>query len=95
MHLISRKKLRNFWEKHPEIKIQLIAWFKITEQASWESFQDVKRSFPQADQVEKFVVFNIGRKFRLIVAIHYNRGKVFVRHVLTHKEYDKGKWKIN
>ncbi|TGK76307.1 type II toxin-antitoxin system HigB family toxin, partial [Leptospira wolffii] len=45
-------------------------------------------------QVGKFTVFNIsGNNFRLISSIHYNRKKVFIRHVLTHSEYDKGKWK--
>ena len=50
--------------------------------------------YPHADQVGKFTVFNIGgNKYRLIAVIHYNRGKVFVRHVLTHAEYDEGNWK--
>jgi mRNA interferase HigB len=95
MHVISQKKLRLFWETHPESKGILSAWFKIAERANWTNFQDVKRSFPQADQVGKFVVFNIGRKVRLIADIHYNRGKMFVRYVLTHKDYDKGKWKTD
>jgi mRNA interferase HigB len=44
--------------------------------------------------VEKFTVFNIaGNKFRLIVAIHYNRKKVYIRHALTHAEYSRGHWR--
>ena len=40
------------------------------------------------------VVFNIGgNKYRLITAIHFNRQKVYIRHVLTHEEYDRGAWK--
>lgn len=50
--------------------------------------------FSHADKVGKFTVFNIaGNKARLIAAIHYNRGKVYIRHILTHGEYDKGAWK--
>jgi mRNA interferase HigB len=50
--------------------------------------------FPHADQVGKLTVFNIGgNKYRLIAAILFNRGKVYVRHLLTHAEYDQGKWK--
>jgi HigB_toxin, RelE-like toxic component of a toxin-antitoxin system len=50
--------------------------------------------FPSADQVGKLTVFNIGgNKVRLIAAIHYNRHKVYIRAVLTHSEYDEGKWK--
>jgi mRNA interferase HigB len=39
-------------------------------------------------------VFDIkGNDFRLIAAIHFDRRKVFVLAVLTHKEYDKERWK--
>jgi len=47
-----------------------------------------------ADKVGKFTVFDIGgNKFRLVAAVHYNRKKVYSRHVLTHVEYDRGTWK--
>ena len=29
-----------------------------------------------------------GNKYRLIAVIHFDRGKLFVRHVLTHAEYE-------
>ena len=50
--------------------------------------------FPSADQVGKLTVFNIGgNKVRLIAAIHYNRGKIYIRAVLTHAEYDEQRWR--
>ena len=58
------------------------------------SAAEVRRVFPKADQIGRFTVFNIGgNKARLIAAVHYNRGKVYIRHVLTHAEYDRGRWK--
>jgi mRNA interferase HigB len=94
MHVISKKNLRNFWEKHARAQAPLEAWFQVALAAGWESFSDVQKTFSTADQVGKFTVFNIGgNKYRLIAAIHFNRGKLFVRHVLTHPEYDDGKWK--
>lgn len=58
------------------------------------SFAELKRSFGSVDEVGKFTVFDIGgNKFRLIAAIHYNRKKIYIRHVLTHIEYDSDKWK--
>jgi mRNA interferase HigB len=60
----------------------------------FSNFVHLREGFPQADQVGKFTVFNIGgNKVRLIAAVHYNRNKVYIRHVLTHHEYDAGKWK--
>lgn len=94
MHVISPKKLREFWAVHPDAESPLRSWLTAAKAAWWESFADVRRGFPSADQVGLCTVFNIGgNKYRLIVVIHFNRGKVFVRHVLTHPEYDRGKWK--
>ena len=94
MRLISRRPLKQFWEKYPDAEMGLRHWIKAVETASWKSFVDLRQLFGSADQVGKFVVFNIaGNKYRLIVVIHYDRQRRYVRHILTHKEYDLGKWK--
>ena len=94
MHVISKKKLREFWEENPKAKSPLQAWYQIAKHAEWQNFAEVRESFNSADMVGKFVVFNIGgNKYRLIAVIHFNRGKLYIRHVLTHAEYDDGKWK--
>jgi mRNA interferase HigB len=94
MHIISKKKLREFWEKHPKAQSSLEEWYQVARHAEWGSFADVRKTFNTADQVGKFTVFNIGgNKYRLIAVIHFNRGKLYVRHVLTHAEYDDEKWK--
>jgi mRNA interferase HigB len=92
MHVISEKALRLFWEKHRDAEAPLRSWLKAVERAEWKHFSDVRRTFNSADVVGTYTVFDIkGNTHRLIAAIHYNRGKVFIRHVFTHAEYDK--WK--
>ncbi|AMV23219.1 mRNA interferase HigB [Gemmata sp. SH-PL17] len=94
MHIISKKKLREFWEEHPRAQAPLEAWYQTVKNAEWENFADIRRTFNTTDQVGKYTVFDIGgNKYRLIAVIHFNRGKLYVRHVLTHTEYDEGKWK--
>ena len=62
-------------------------------QTEFRSFRSVRGTFPSADKVGDLIVFNISSsKYRLIASIHFNRGKVYVRHVLTHKDYDRGGW---
>lgn len=57
-------------------------------------FAHLRETFPHADQAGKFTVFDIGgNKVRLIAAVQYNRRKIYIRYVLTHEEYDRGKWK--
>jgi mRNA interferase HigB len=94
MHIISRKALRLFWAKHPGSKGPLSRWFKIVDRSTFDRFDALRATFPSADLVDGLVVFNIGgNKYRLIASIHFNRGKVYIRHVLTHEEYDRGAWK--
>ena len=41
-------------------------------QTRFSSFAALRRTFPSADKVEDFVVFNIaGNKYRLIASIHF------------------------
>jgi len=94
MHIISRKALREFAQRHPDSKTALDSWFHLLRTNRFESFNALRQVFPSADKVGKVIVFNIGgNKYRLIAAIHFNRQKVYIRHILTHPEYDKGRWK--
>ncbi len=94
MHVITRKRLNEFAEKFPEMKNALADWYRQMKQNDFASIADVRKVFPSADKVGKLTVFNIGgNKVRLVAAIHYNRKKIYIRAVLTHKEYDEGKWK--
>ena len=78
----------------PEADAPLRAWYAIVSRTDFTSFAELKRVFRSADKVGKLTVFNVGgNKFRLIAAVHYNRRKIYIRHVLTHAEYDSGKWK--
>lgn len=96
MHVISRKKLNDFVREHPEANNAIYRWYKEIKLRQFQSFADLKIAFSGVDKVEKFTVFDIGgNKYRLIAAIHYNRSKLYIRHVLTHNEYNLGKWKNN
>jgi mRNA interferase HigB len=94
LHIISKKRLREFWKKHPDAKEPLLAWYRVTAKARWVSLADTKLDFPHADLVGVCTVFNIkGNNYRLISVIRYRAQRVYILHVLTHKEYDKGRWK--
>ncbi len=94
MHIITRKRLNEFASKYPETNNALADWFRRMKSADYYSIAEIREVFPSADKVGKLTVFNIGgNKVRLVAAIHYNRNKVYIRAVLTHEEYDAGKWK--
>jgi len=94
MRIISKKRLADFWLKHPDAKDSLLAWYQITKRANWNNLAETRQDFRHADPVGTCTVFNIkGNDYRLITKIFYARKLVLVRFVMTHKEYDKGTWK--
>ena len=95
MRVISPKRLREFWTVHPDAKKPLNLWHRLAKAAEWGSFADVRFLLgTRVDRYKRFAIFDIGgNKYRLIAAIHYNTGIVYIRHVLTHAGYDSNKWK--
>ena len=91
MRVIALKALRDFREKHPQAEVPLRAWHAIVSRADWRSPADVKGAYRAASFLGgNRVVFNIkGNEFRLVVAVHYNRGLIFIRFVGTHQQYDR------
>ena len=72
----------------------MLAWYQIARVRKWRSLVEVRRDFSHADLVGDWTVFNIGgNDFRLVVDIWYPGQVVYVKAVLTHAEYDKGRWK--
>jgi mRNA interferase HigB len=94
MRIISRRRLREFWERHADAEPPLRAWYTQVSRVQWRNFSDVRRDFPSADRVERLAVFHIrGNNYRLIVHIEFERQQIYIRSVLTHAEYDQEKWK--
>jgi mRNA interferase HigB len=89
--MISRRILREFWEKHPDAAAALQTWFHDVEQASWSGPADIKATYRNASFVaNNRVVFNIkGNHYRLVVVVIYQHGVVYIRFVGTHQEYDQ------
>jgi mRNA interferase HigB len=94
MRIITRRRIIEFGERHPDSVNSLNSWFKIISKSDYTSFSELRKTFPGADVVNNLTVFNIGgNKYRLIAAVHYNRKMLYIRHILTHNEYDKNRWK--
>ena len=98
VHIVTIKRLEQASEEYREAAHEIGSWIRIVRAARWRSFPELRQSFPDADHVDGFVVFNIRQnRYRLIVAVHYARviearltlGHVYVGAFITHKEYDR------
>ena len=99
MRVISRKALVKFWERWPAALLPMMEWHRITLRSNWRNLPDVKATFGQTGQVKvrsgnTVLIFDIGgNKFRIIAAVSYVKGKLYILRVLTHKEYDRQPWR--
>jgi mRNA interferase HigB len=97
MRIIARRTLREFVESrtghkdHAALKAALDAWFDEVRKAKWTSTADVKRLYATASIVTADrIVFNIkGNDYRLVVAVDFDKGIVWIKWIGTHKDYDK------
>jgi mRNA interferase HigB len=91
VRVIALKTLRAFWEHHLNARQSLQAWYQDVIRATWKSPADIKSVYRNASILaNNRVVFNIkGNRYRLVVAVQYQFGIVYIRFVGTHSEYDK------
>ena len=95
MHVISQQRIWEAKRKFPSAESALDGWYRIIKRNTICNFADLKRYFNSVDKVDNLYVFNInGNNLRLIASIHFNRQKIYIRNIITHKEYDKDCWKI-
>lgn len=97
MRIIARRTLREFaatlagHKDQPAVKAALDAWFDEAKKARWASTADVRRSYATASIVTaERMVFNIkGNAYRLVVAVDFEKGIVWIKWIGTHKDYDR------
>jgi mRNA interferase HigB len=91
MRIIAKKTLREFWEQHADAEQALKAWYHDVKQAEWHSPNDIRQSYTTVSIIaNNRAVFNIrGNAYRVIVAINYDYGIVYIRFVGTHRQYDQ------
>ena len=103
MRIITNRAINEFCTVHPQAKASFDAWRRAVRMVNWRTWAELRATFRSADRHRSCVVFNVGgNHYRLIGWVRYSRqldggrwslGKIFVRHVLTHAEYDRDTWK--
>jgi mRNA interferase HigB len=97
VHIVTRRHLKEAIEDYPDAAKELEAWTGIVAAVRWHNIEEVRQMFTDADSVDGYVIFNIrGKRYRLVTVIHFAKtakkkrtdGHVYIRSLLTHKEYD-------
>ena len=91
MKIISKKRLKEFWEKYYDVQEALEAWYSIDSYSDWKSPQDILDQFPNSRIIKNNrAIFNIkGNQYRLVIYVRYTAKKVYIRFIGTHDDYNK------
>lgn len=94
MRVITNRRLVECARKHPDADDALQMWRKVIESSDFRGFNDLKKSFRAVDILDDKTIFDIrGKHYRIITGISFTQQICYIKHVLTHAEYDRGKWK--
>jgi mRNA interferase HigB len=92
MQVIARRTLVEFWERHRQAEGPIRVWSAIVSKARWQTPKDVKQQFgTTVDFVgDNRLIFGLGgNKYRLVVHASYAFGRVLIKFIGTHAEYDR------
>lgn len=90
MRIITKTTIKDYIVRNPQAPTALLDWVRKTENAEWQNFADMKKTFISVDFVgNQHYVFNIkGNDFRLVVVVQFTPQHVYIRFIGTHAEYD-------
>jgi mRNA interferase HigB len=97
--IVSPRRVRDYWRRFPTAESSLTHWLETVRRADWKNPSDLKSSFSDVDPVtvasgRTVYVFNIEHnRHRLITAIHFNMQTVDLLRIMSHREYDRNRWK--
>ncbi len=95
MHIITQKRIWEAIDTYPEAAAALDGWYRLMKRNRFTNFSSLRSVFGSVDKVGELYVFDIGgNKLRLIVNIHFICQRVYIRKILTHREYDANKWRV-
>ena len=93
MNVINRLALREMIALHPDAAVALSSWWRIAKAARWSHLDECRGSVKSVDQVGRCVIFNIqGNSYRLITVMSWRSQRVYIKALLTHREYERNVW---
>ena len=91
--MISKHGLRRLTAKHPAVESEALDWYRVAASADWTCFADVRGDLPKTDMAGEVLVLNLAHnRYRPIATVFFATREIYVKDLLTHKEYDRKEW---
>ena len=93
MHVISRRPFSDAAKAHPNQRQAIFDLYRVLRNSQFSTPDEMRLMFPSLDNFkyrDKWWVINIGgNRLRMIAFIQFYQNRMYVKHILTHAEYDK------
>ena len=93
MHVISKRPFNEAAKAYPNQRQALEGLYRVLRKSEFASPEEMRRVFPSLDNFkhkDKWWVLDVGgNHLRIIAFIQFVQKRMYVKHILTHAEYDK------
>lgn len=93
MHVISKRPFNEASKAHPNQRQALDDLYRVLRKGSFSSPEEMRKIFPSLGNFryrDKWWIIDVGgNNLRLIAFIQFLHKRMYVKHILTHAEYDK------
>jgi mRNA interferase HigB len=97
MHVISKRPFIKAVRAYPNHRRALLDVYRGFKKGVFGSPEAMRRTFPSLDNFKyrkKWWVVDVGgNHLRIIAYIHFNQNRMYVKHIVTHAEYDRLCWR--
>lgn len=93
VHVISRKPFNDAARDYPNDAAAIQAVYKTLRNGAFQTPEELKQVFPSLDNFkhkDKWWVIDLGgNNLRMLTFIEFRDQRMYVKHIVTHAEYDK------
>lgn len=93
MHVISKRPFSEAARAHPNQRQALEDLYRVLRKSAFSTPEEMRRVFPSLDNFkykDKWWVLDVGgNHLRAMAFIQFTQNRMYVKHILTHAEYDR------
>ena len=93
MHVISKRPFNDAATKYPNDRQALMDMYRVLNSTVFKTPEELKAVYPSLDNFKysnRWWVLDVGgNNLRIMAFIQFVNGRVFIKHIVNHTDYDK------
>jgi mRNA interferase HigB len=93
MHVLSKKPFNDAANKYPNDRLALMEMYRVLSSTSFRTPEELRAVFPSLDNFkynDRWWVLDVGgNNLRVMAFIQFVNGRIYIKHIVNHADYDK------